>query len=441
MTKALGARKTTGGFSMKDGSCTMTSIQDSLLLVLPALFKQSPSGELLIESQACNGIDRWAENFPHVIVACVMRPASEKQAATASVDYLPAADLTHRDRVELIPLPYAYRVHEFIRAYAATRELISQKITEARYLFFAIGGLVGDWGSVAALEALRLDRRYAAWTDSVSHLVIKTSYLDASGVRRWYRYFRDHFLYSPLMKIAERYVISKADLGLFNGEECFRAFSSYSKEPHVVHDIHLTVGERIPKADLEQKIRRMGNREPVKFIYAGRVAALKGPFEWINVMAGLRSHGLEFHAVWLGDGPLLADARAEIDRLQLNNWVSFAGHVADRVRVLDELRSSDLFVFCHKTPESPRCLIEALMSGTPIAGYHSPYPEALLGDLADALLSPPHDPAALIKKILVLAENRVELARHVRQCDVIGSRFSDQAVFAHRSDLIKKHLG
>ena len=418
----------------------MTSERDSLLLVLPALFQQSPSGELLIERQACNGIDRWAENFPHLIVACVVRPPSEGKADNPSIDYLPAAELTHRDRVELVQLPYAYNIHKFIRAYGATRKLIRQQISASRYLFFAIGGLVGDWGSVAALEAIKLNRRYAAWTDRIEHLVIRTSYLDASGFRRWYRWFRDRVIYSPLMKFTEYYVISRSDLGLFNGEECFKAFSPYSKEPHVVHDIHLTAEDRIPSDDLEKKIRRISNREPLKFVYTGRVAAMKGPLDWIKVMAGLRSNGLSFRAVWLGDGPLLGDARAEVRRLHLVNYVSFAGHVADRARVLDELRSSDLFVFCHKTPESPRCLIEALMSGTPIVGYHSAYPEGLLRELANVLLSPPHDAAALMKKILVLAENPTELARLVSQCEAIGSRFSDAAVFAHRSELIKKHL-
>jgi hypothetical protein len=43
--------------------------------------------------------------------------------------------------------------------------------------------------------------------------------------------------------------------------------------------------------------------------------------------------------------------------------------------LLAELRRAHVFVFTHVTPESPRCLLEALVSGSPIVGYKSAFAE------------------------------------------------------------------
>ena len=48
--------------------------------------------------------------------------------------------------------------------------------------------------------------------------------------------------------------------------------------------------------------------------------------------------------------------------------ITFLGGL-DHDQLLRELKARDVFVFCHKIPESPRCLIEALQCGVPIVGY------------------------------------------------------------------------
>jgi hypothetical protein len=55
----------------------------------------------------------------------------------------------------LYPLPSAYRLGVFLSSYRLVRQVLADKIRTSEYLCFAIGGLVGDWASVAALEAIR----------------------------------------------------------------------------------------------------------------------------------------------------------------------------------------------------------------------------------------------------------------------------------------------
>ncbi len=418
------------------------SVDGTLLLVLPVPFRHDANGELMFEAQACNGLDRWADNFARIVVACPVLPGVWREGASStSAGYLPTRAIAARDRIEFVELPPAYTLLQFTRHMTATKRLLAGKIGEATYLSFAIGGLFGDWGAVAATVASSLDRRYSVWTDRVEHRVVKTAHQDARGLRRVFRQLKNNLVISPLMRRLELRVIRRAQLGLFHGRDCFDAYAPHCRNAHLVHDIHLKARDRIDDGELRVKQRRREGRSPLKIVYAGRAAEMKGVLDWIEALAELARLGVAFDAVWMGDGPLLDEARAAISGAAgLASTVQMLGNVDDRVRVLAALRDADLFVFCHKTPESPRCLIEALMSGTPIVGYDSAYPRDLLGSRADDCLVPVNDPHALARRIASFAEDRSRLCDWFATAADIGSHFSDDAVFRHRSDLIKQHL-
>src|SRR5882672_5262963 len=284
-------------------------------------------------------------------------------------------------------------------------------------------------------------RRFAVWTDRVEHQVVRRSYTDLHGLRKAYRFLRDNIVASPVMKHLARYIVARCDLGLFHGLDCFNAYSPYCRNAHLVHNIHLKPEDRIGPEQLRQKLARIQSGTPLRLIYAGRVAGMKGPVDWVRVMADLRGRGLSFQASWIGDGPLQSEVEDEVLRLNLSEMVKFPGHVSDRSQLMEAVRDSDLFIFCHKTPESPRCLIEALMSACPILGYSSSYPQDLLGDLAGRLLVDRDDTVGLANRIFHFHSHRAELAEVVQSCYQLGAKFSDRAVFEHRSNLIKDHLG
>ena len=411
---------------------------DSLLLVLPVPFRRAPDGSLMIEKQACNGIDRWADNFSRVVIACAVAEVDATEGT--SVEYLPASALAAADRVELVPLEARAGTLGFLAALRTQRQRLRGLIERCDYLCFAIGGLVGDWAAVAALEAIRLGRPYAVWTDRVEHQVVRASYRDATGLRRAFRFVRDRILFSRLMARLERHVVSHAALGLFHGRDCYAAYAPICRAPHVVHNIHLKPEDRIPELALADKLARIGRGEPLRLVYAGRVAAMKGPADWLAVMQQLAAMGVAFEATWLGDGPLLDEMRAAVKASGLAERVQFVGYVGDRGQLLDAMRRADLFVFCHKTPESPRCLIEALMAAAPIIGYDSPYPADLAEEMAPELLTPPHGPAALARRIADCDKGRAALVDLVKRSHDKGAHYSDEAVFRHRSDLIKRLL-
>jgi colanic acid/amylovoran biosynthesis glycosyltransferase len=309
-------------------------------------------------------------------------------------------------------------------------------IEEADYLSFAIGGLFGDWGAVACFEAHRLGRRFAVWTDRVESEVVRR----AAGSGPWQRRVAARLTHRPMARL-ERAVIGRAALGLFHGRETYEAYASFCRGvPALVHDIHVRREEHISFPALAAKVAKLSDG-PLRICYAGRADPMKGPLNWLEVLERLAARGCDFRAVWLGEGAERDRMLRRIGEAGLEGRVEAPGVLTDRAELLARIREAHVFMFCHKTPESPRCLIEALLSGTPIVGYDSAFPRDLIATHGGGRLVPLGDMSALADAVESLALDRAELARLVAAAADDGRPFDDENVFRHRSELIKQHLG
>lgn len=407
----------------------MTSEPKTLLLYAPVPLFGS-EGDYWMEDQACNGLRLWAEHFDRLIVMFPIEtgkpPPSWIPLRTAPVDF---------QRVEIVGLPAAFRLLPFLRQYGATRRKIAALIDRSHYMSFAIGGLVGDWGAVAAFEAHRKGRKFAVWTDRVESEVVREH--ARSGGRLKSR-LKAAVIHRP-MAMLERAVIRRAALGLFHGAETHAFYARYARVSEVVHDIHLKAADRISPEALAAK-QAAARQGPLRICYVGRADPMKGAKDWIEVMAALYDRGIDFQATWLGDGEDLAAMRDTVQQRGLEHQVKLPGFVRDRAVLLDTLRSAHVFVFCHKTPESPRNLIEALVSGVPIVGYDSAFPRDLIAQFGGGVLTPLNNVSALVEAVAALAQNRERLASLMANAARDGEPFNDEAVFRHRSEVIRAHL-
>ena len=208
---------------------------------------------------------------------------------------------------------------------------------------------------------------------------------------------------------------------------------------HLVHNIHLKKTDQISDVELDHKIERARRGGPLNIIYVGRISAEKGPDDWISALHRARDLGVDFRASWFGDGPELAAVREATEAAGLSAQVEFPGFVDNRERVLGALRDADIFLFCHITEESPRCLIEALKSGSPIVGYDSGYPRDLTREGGGRFVGASESDALgdLISELA--GPDRSVLARLMGAAAAAGSELDDVSVFRHRSELIRAH--
>lgn len=409
-------------------------VADSILLVTHVPLLRS-GRRVLLDDQTCRGLDRWAENFGRVVftgIDAVDARAGEHGSSTVWQDI---SELPCAGRLEAIVLPRAYRVAEFVRSLRAARAVLREKLLGSRYRCFTIGALAGDWGGVAALECMRLGLDYAVWFDRVEHEVIRNTL----PAMTWRRRLKERALL-PMMERYHRSLVSRSRVGLFQGRDCFEAFARNSSRPYCVYDTHTEESDKISAEALDAKVARALAGRPLHICYAGRASDMKGPLDWLRALGLARDAGVRFSAEWLGDGPLLADMRAEIVRLRLENHVRLRGFEGDRAKVLEALTNADFFLFCHKTPESPRCLVEALVCGAPLVGYHSSYAAELTGVRGGGVFTPIGAATELMQAILRLDADRPRLASLMRAAAASGSGFDEATVYRQRCDIIRRHL-
>jgi glycosyltransferase involved in cell wall biosynthesis len=406
------------------------AVTGSLLLELAVPFHRI-GGVLHVEAQAHNGMARWLDNFDRIAICAPRIPES---LVDATMDWKPAQDLLDGGRLTLHELPWGYHPRDHLRHRRQVRAIFRRLIPQNTFLCFSNLGWAGAWGNVAADEARRAGRSYAVWLDWELHVVPSSA-----GAGRLKRVLLD------FRQLVERrlsiHAIRHAALGLFHGRTVYDAYAPISRNPHVVHDVHLKKTDVIDDVQLQQRLAR--NASTIRIGYVGRVHEMKGPIDWIAAIAQLAVRPEltgRLEAIWLGNGPLLEPARTEVRRLGLEHVISFPGGESDRVKVVSFFRGLDLFVFCHKTPESPRCLLEALMAGVPIIGYWSSFAEDLVSAEGGGDFVPIGDIESLANTIMDKVVNtalRQQLSLAARRS---GTQFSDDVVFEHRSALIKKYL-
>jgi glycosyltransferase involved in cell wall biosynthesis len=409
-----------------------TTFRASRLLLDVGVPFRVRAGELFLESQAHHGVQRWLDNFESITLCAPVVPDA---MVDPTIQWVPAERLMRDGRLAVAPLPWGYDVRGHMRHVSAVRRKLRDLIPQHTHLCFANIGWLGAWGRIGAEEAYAKRRRFAVWLDWVLQDMPLRQERNALK-RAWRRAER-----AVLGRLVLR-DIRRASLGLFNGKTVFDAYAHVSRNPQIVHDIHLTEADIIPERQLEERLT--SSQGPLRIIYVGRVHEMKGPRHWLDAIATAIDEyrgGRKITATWIGDGPLLEEMRTAVAARNLSEHVSFPGLERDRARLVARLREADLFSFCHLTPESPRCLIEALMSGLPIVGFSSAYALGLLGrHLEGGLFVPVGDSTALGRELASCLADPARLWRASQVAYAAGREFSDVRVFRHRSDLIKEYV-
>lgn len=388
--------------------------------------------ELLVEAQALNGIKLWSEHFYKVTVCAYV--IKNKNELDEHVWLSPKALLAERN-IKLEPLPNGFHPINFIKYKPQVAERFRALIPDHDYLCFSSIGGIGHWGNVAADIAIEQQRDYSVWFDYVLDDLPIPDHVSVIGK---FKRICDR-MYA---KMKTENVIKKSRLGLFHGKTVFDGYAKLADNPQLVHDIHISQHDVIAPEKLARKLAELPNKSKIHIGYVGRVMNIKGPEDWIDIVGKVVDQiGPErVEATWLGNGPMFSAMVNRVKQKQLQDVISFKGFVDDRAKILEFLQSIDVFLFCHISAESPRCLIESIISGTPLVGYSSAYVKDLVDKRGGALLSTIGDIDTVANQLVQLAEDPKKLARLTENIAKSSSLYHDQAVFQHRSDLIKTYL-
>lgn len=405
--------------------------ENALLLVTHVPIRRGPHG-YRIDDQTAAGIAQWCRHFEKVTYYGISVDDVAGSGASSST-WVDVGDFAPVDRLEMVGLPSAYRLRQTVTNYRKVKAELALAVSDHRYLCFTLGSLIGDWPSLAAAQAIAQDLPYAAWLDRDEADVIRNKLETASLAKRL-----AGFPLLPVIEAKTRYLLRRSRVSLLQGLDTYKRHVAHATDPHVTYDTHTHVSDQISRGALATKLKRISEGGAIEIVYVGRAAAMKGPGDWLHTLEQLHREGVPFRATWLGDGPDLPGMMNRVRDTPLADCVHFHGFEGDREVVLERMRDSDIMLFCHKTPESPRCLIEALVCGTPLVGYGSAYPEGLVEARGGGLFAPQNDSAALCDRIAGLHRDRDALARLVTQAAASGELYNEDSVYGHRAELMKR---
>ena len=401
-----------------------------LLMVIPSTVRLV-KGNYEVESDYVNNLRAYLQNFSHVTFACPVSPTSKAGGILRSC---PIAEIEGSKRLTYIPLPFTYREDRHLRHYFAIKGLLRSEINKADYLLFSPHAKF-DWPTLAAQLAVKLKRKYGLESDwdhpSVHRFLLRAMPFGAKKLRKaiWTQSFCKRV----------DWCFRHSALALLQGQDVYDAYKAIAPNPRKVLNIQVSMEDQLSAAEVQAKLAQIKNEKTLAIAYAGRMIEMKGPLEWLKAIHGAIENGVDLQATWFGDGPLMPEMRQNLERLGVGRSVSFPGALG-RTEVMARLRKTDIFLFCHKTGESPRCLSEALASGCALVGYGSAFPRDLVARYGGGEFAGLGDWKGLASIIIALDRDRAKLGALVEAAASSGKLLERNAAIQERIDLIKTYL-
>jgi glycosyltransferase involved in cell wall biosynthesis len=393
-------------------------------------------GQQVLDVQTCDLLGHLIQEFDRIILGCVVWDEPTEEVLTS---WQPIDELDWSDRLEILPLPWAYRMGQFLRHYSATRSGLRDAVARADYLCFLPASFTGDWAGVACLEAIAQGRPFAIWNDRIEQDILQQSIPNQPVWKRGFTWGL-----AKMTGFYNHYLMKRATLGLLQGHSCRAEFAPDLKRAdqrmHCFNYINTQPEDSISTQALEAKLQSLGARETLRIGYVGRAAEMKGALDWVAVLAKLKGRGVDFQATWIGDGPLLESMRQRVAAEGLTAQVHLPGSIADRPQLLALTQNFHLILCCHRTAESARCLQEALVCGCPIVAYDSDYVAGLIEQYQCGQAQALGDTQGLADLLASLDDDRPQLQSWMRSAATAGASLNAEATFRQVGRVIKQHL-
>ncbi len=170
--------------------------------------------------------------------------------------------------------------------------------------------------------------------------------------------------------------------------------------------------------------------------YVGQLNRRKNVIDILDVFDRLNRRHPDLELVLVGDGDQRAELERQARQLPSGARIRFTGFRDDR---LDLLQSFDLFIMTSAQEGIPRCLMEAMATGVPVAAYRIPGVDQLIDHEQTGLSATFGDTGALAEqcdRLLTdedLARSLSHNARALIRADFSAQRMADEYLDLYRS--------
>lgn len=397
-----------------------------LLLVIPRVLAESPDG-ILVDEHFGHNLRAYLADFDEATVACPAMPAD-------SPNMVPLSSIPGSENCRTIILPEPYREDRYLRLRGRISRLLRAEIERADYLLISPHASF-EWSTLATRVAIAMGRDYNMEGDWNLQDVVRSQLQEMryglQRIRKSLWHLSHQRVYFDSMRHSR--------LSLLQGAAVFDAYKDIAPNPHKVLNVQVTEADRLPDTAYAAKLEKVRSGAPLSILYTGRVIPMKGPEDWQKALAHAFANGLRGEATWYGDGDLIEPMRrGAVDR-GIAGRVAYAGNV-DRGEVFAQMREADLFLFCHLTDESPRCLVESITAATPIVGFASLYACDLVAEHGGGAFVDTGDWRALGDLLVALDQDRERLAGLIEGARASSRLYDREQAIQQRIRLMRQHL-
>lgn len=185
-------------------------------------------------------------------------------------------------------------------------------------------------------------------------------------------------------------------------------------------------------------LKNENNSKEFYFINIANVNKNKNQILLINAFSQSFNKVKNIKLKILGDGEEYTNLQNEIDRLQMNEQIKLFGF-AKREQVLEELKSSDVFVLSSKYETFGVVLIEAMSCGLPVISTKCGGPESIIVNDKLGILVDNEDENKLSKAMIYLYKHKKHYNSNRIRNNVIKN-FSEKAIITQLIDIYQKVL-
>lgn len=140
----------------------------------------------------------------------------------------------------------------------------------------------------------------------------------------------------------------------------------------------------------------------MKIVSVGRLERQKDPILAVDTVIELRRRGIATKATFVGDGSMASVLRERAESSGYGRDIEFVGNT-DRLAVATALHESDVMLLASHYEGSPRVVIEALATGTPVAATSSADPDGLVARGVTGATARSRTPEALADAVITAA--------------------------------------
>jgi len=236
-----------------------------------------------------------------------------------------------------------------------------------------------------------------------------------------------------LNEIRVRRAIRRADSVQANGMPAYRAYAARKANGLLYFDTRLDAGAVIPIQSLADKLGALRTNRPLRLAFSGRLIAGKGADELLPLARKLKDRGLAFHLDVYGSGQLATAMAQGIAAHGLEPVMTLHGPVDFETELIPVFqREIDLFVCCHRQGDPSCTYAETLGCGIPIVGYSNESLQALVRNYDVGWTVPMNDLDRLADQIMLLANQRDEIAAKAYKSREFGLANSFESTFRAR---------